>query len=266
MAIVSGLVCYPIKECAGVVLERGEVTPAGLPHDRTFAVVDRSGATVWQGAVPRMATVRGRVLDAGAGIVLSAPGADDLEVAVADGGRTIAVDVEKWPGTGIDQGDAAAAWLSELLDVPVRLVRQPPGARTGADPTALLVTSRSSLDGLNARIRARGATPVPMDRFRPNVIVTGWAEAHTEDRVDRMTVGTAELGFGELAIRCAMTMTDQLTGVRAGPEPLRTLADYRREPDGVTFGMKATVHTPGHIAVGDRVTITSRRSIMDSVL
>ncbi|MBB4905923.1 MOSC domain-containing protein [Actinophytocola algeriensis] len=263
MAVVTGLVCYPIKGCAGVVLERGEVTPAGLAHDRTFAVVDRSGASLWQGEVPRMAVVRGRVLDAGAGIVLSAPGADDLEVDVASGGRTLAVEVEKWPGTGIDQGDEAAGWLSEVLDVPVRLVREPPGARTGADPTALLITSRSSLDGLNARIQAKGAAPVPMDRFRPNVIVTGWAEAHTEDLVARMTVGTAQFGFGELAIRCAVTMVDQLAGVRAGPEPLRTLADYRREPDGVAFGMKATVHTPGHVAVGDQVTITARRSTMD---
>lgn len=256
MAVVSGLVCYPIKGCAGVALERREVTLAGLAHDRTFAVVDRSGAMVWQGAMPRMATVRGRVN--GAGIVLSAPGADDLEVTT--GGRILTVDVEKWPGTGIDQGDEAAAWLSELLGIAVRLVREPPGARTGPDPTALLITSRSSLADLNARILARGGMPVPMNRFRPNVIVTGWPEAHTEDQVARMTVGTAELGFGELAIRCAVTMNDQLTGRRAGPEPLRTLADYRREPDGVTFGMKATVRVPGHVAVGDQVTITERRS------
>jgi uncharacterized protein YcbX len=254
--IVSGLVCYPIKGCTGNVLERSEVTLAGLTHDRTFALVDPSGESLWQGAVPRMAVVRARVLDGG--IVLSAPGATDLEVDTS-GGRTVAVDVEKWQGKGVDQGDAAAEWLAGLLDVPVRLVRQPVGVRTGADPTALLVTSQSSLDGLNARIQAKGTAPVPMTRFRPNVIVTGWADAHTEDRVARMTVGTTELGFGELAIRCAVTLVDQPTGVRAGPEPLRTLADYRREPDGVAFGMKATVRTPGHVAVGDRVTITERR-------
>lgn len=134
MAVVSGLVCYPIKECAAVDLVRGEVTLAGLKHDRTFAIVDRSGATMWQGVVPRMATVRCRVLDAG--IVLSAPGADDLEVDVTTDGRTLAVDVEKWPGRGIDQGDAAAEWLSRFLDVPVRLVRRDQQcARTAADST-----------------------------------------------------------------------------------------------------------------------------------
>jgi uncharacterized protein len=257
VATVSGLVCYPIKGCAGVALERSEVTLAGLTHDRTFAVVDQSGTAVWQGAVPRMATVVGRIL--GATMVLSAPGADDLEVDLAAGGQVVPVDVEKWPGKGVDQGDAAAAWLSDVLDAPVRLVREPPGARNGVDPTALLITSESSLDGLNTRIQARGAAPVPMNRFRPNVIVAGWPEPHTEDRAVRLTVGTAELGFGERAIRCAMTMNDQLAGVRAGPEPLRTLADYRREPDGVAFGMKATVHTPGHVAVGDEVTVHEPR-------
>ncbi len=259
MAVVSELVCYPIKECAGVVLERSAVTSAGLTHDRTYAVVDRSGECLWQGAVPRMATVRGRVLDSGAVIVLSAPGADDLVVETRADGRFLAVAVEKWPGTGIDQGDEAAGWLSEFLGLPVRLVREPPGSRRGVDPTALLVTSESALDGLNTRILARGAAPVPMSRFRPNVVVSGWPEAHTEDRVSRMTVGTAELAFGELAIRCAVTLVDQRAGVRAGPEPLRTLADYRREPDGVAFGMKAAVLTPGHIAVGDEVTVTELR-------
>jgi len=100
---------------------------------------------------------------------------------------------------------------------------------------------------------------VPMDRFRPNIVISGWPEPHTEDRVSRMTAGGTEIGFGELAVRCAVTLVDQAAGVRAGPEPLRTLADYRREPDGVTFGLKAAVLGPGGIAVGDGVTVTEWR-------
>jgi uncharacterized protein YcbX len=263
MAVVAGLVCYPIKACAGVAVDRTEVTPAGLAHDRRFAIVDRAGESQWQGEVPRLATVRVRLVDACAGLVLSAPGAGDLEVDVASDGDLRPVEVEKWPGQGVDQGEDAARWLSEVLERPVRLVGRPPTAdavRPGSDPTALLVTSVSSLDGLNARISDRGARGVPMERFRPNVVITGWSEAHTEDRVDRMTAGTAEFGFGELAIRCVVTTVDQQTGARRGPEPLRTLARYRREPDGgVSFGMKATVHTPGEIAVGDHVTVTGWR-------
>ncbi|RAS67028.1 hypothetical protein C8D87_103367 [Lentzea atacamensis] len=262
MAFVHALTSYPIKGCAGVAVERAEVTPAGLPHDRLFAVVGPDGAMVWQGESPRLATIRGRLLHDNAKLALSAPGAGELVLDVAADGEPRPVDVEKWPGSGIDQGAEAAEWVSGVLGRPARLVREPDRAsraRSASDPTALLVLSLSSLDDLNARIAERGADPVPMDRFRPNVVISGWPEPHTEDRVSRMTVGGAEIGFGELAIRCAVTLVDQSAGVRAGPEPLRTLAGYRREPDGVSFGMKAAVLTSGGIAVGDGVTVTEWR-------
>jgi hypothetical protein len=113
------------------------------------------------------------------------------------------------------------------------------------------------LDDLNRRIAARGATPVPMNRFRPNVVVAGWPTPFTEDRVRVATVGSVELGYATRAVRCAVPMVAQETGRRAGPEPTRTLADFRREPvlGGVSFGMKAAVLAPGHIKVGDRITV-----------
>jgi uncharacterized protein YcbX len=254
------LTCYPVKGCAGVAVDEVEVTRTGLPADRLFAIVDLDGVTVWQGAVPRMASIRAGY--AGPTLVLSAPDADDLTVeVVTDAAHRVDVDVEKWPGAGIDQGDEAASWLSDVLGRPVRLVREPARAARDRRPdlTALLIISESSLESLNARILRRGATAVPMSRFRPNIVVTGWPDPHTEDRVHRMTIGTTAIGFGERAIRCAMTMTDQATGHRRGPEPLRTLADYRREPDGVSFGLKATVLTPGRIATNDPVTVTAWR-------
>lgn len=262
MASVHALTLYPIKGCAGVVVERAEVTPTGLACDRLFAVVGPDGSTVWQGEAPRLAVIRGRLQHEGAKLELSAPGAGELVLDVAADGETRPVDVEKWPGAGVDQGDEAAEWVSGVLGRQARLVREPARASRAlgeTDPTALLVLSLSSLDHLNERIAERGADPVPMDRFRPNIVISGWAEPHTEDRVGRMKVGGAEIGFGELAIRCAVTLVDQSAGLRAGPEPLRTLASYRREPDGVSFGLKAAVLTPGDIAVGDGVTVTEWR-------
>jgi hypothetical protein len=266
MATVSALMYYPIKGCSGVDVDRAELTPTGLAHDRLFAIVGADGMTVCQPEAPRQATVRCRMPHGGTKLVLSAPDADDLTLDVRAKGAVRPVDVEKWPAAGIDQGDEAADWLSGVLDTPVRLVREPDRdtrARGGADPTALLVTALSSLDGLNARILERGANPVPMNRFRPNIVISGWPDPHTEDRVRRMSIGTTEIGFGELAIRCAVTMIDQLAGRRDGPEPLRTLADYRREPEGgVSFGLKAAVLTPGDISVGDPVTVTQWRARM----
>lgn len=259
MAYVSALVYYPIKGCRGIPVEHTEITMTGPSDDRLFVVVDPDGTTVSQGTVPRLATIQAGLAHGGAKLTLTAPDTGDLVVDVTPDGPERAVNVEKWPGIGIDQGDDVATWLSDHLSMPVRLVREPARAARHSDRTALLVTSESSLACLNTRIDQRGAAPVPMSRFRPNVVVTAWPDPHTEDRVHRMTVGTAVLGFGERAIRCVITTIDQTTGERRGPEPLRTLADYRREPDGVSFGLKATVVTPGRVAVDDLVTVTAWR-------
>jgi hypothetical protein len=97
-----------------------------------------------------------------------------------------------------------------------------------------------------------------MNRFRPNIVVAGWSEPHTEDKVLEATIGTARIGYSARSIRCAVPRVDQATGERTGPEPTKTLATYRRQPDydgGISFGMKAAVLTPGRIAVGDEFRI-----------
>ncbi|WP_225978539.1 MOSC domain-containing protein [Gandjariella thermophila] len=262
---IDSLVAYPVKGCAGVAVTDAEVTATGLAHDRSFMLVDADGGFVSQRTRPAMAVIRPRVLGGGARLVLSAPGAPDLALDVRVDGPRLAVSVFAWDGKGVDQGDEAAEWCSAVLGERCRLVRVPPehdrvtsgetpGSTGFADGHALLVASLSSLDHLNARIIERGAQPVPMNRFRPNVVVTGWAEPHTEDRVRRAALGGVEVGFAKVCVRCTVPMVEQETGRRDGPEPIRTLADYRREPDGgVSFGMKAAVLRPGRIAVGDPV-------------
>ncbi|MFL6143393.1 MAG: MOSC domain-containing protein [Labedaea sp.] len=267
MATVSALTYYPIKGCAGVSVDRSDVTRTGLTHDRSFLVVHPDGLFLSQRRVPRLAVIRAHVLHQGTKLALAAPGVGDVVLDVRPDGPERPVTVHKWDGVGIDQGDDAAGWISEVLGMSVRLMRAPDGLireGSGAEPgqirysdsTALLVTSLSSLDGLNARLLEKGADPVPMNRFRPNIVVTGWPEPHTEDRVRSMTIGTARIAYGKRDIRCVVTTVDQLAGHRAGPEPLRTLADYRREPDGgVSFGMKAAVLGTGQLFVGDQVVV-----------
>jgi uncharacterized protein YcbX len=268
MATVSALTYYPIKGCAGVTVDRAEVVRTGLLHDRSYLVSGPDGMLITQREVARLAVIRAQVLHDGTKLALAAPDTGDLMLDVGADGPECPVVVHEWQGTGIDQGDDAAGWLSEVLGQPVRLFRaldgwdregsgDEPGRTLFADSTALLVTSLSSLDNLNARILERGADPVPMNRFRPNIVVTGWPEPHTEDRVRRTTIGDVEIAYGKRDIRCVVTLVDQLAGERAGPEPLRTLADYRREPEGgVSFGMKAAVLRPGTLFVGDRVDVT----------
>lgn len=268
MAVVSELVHYPIKGCAGVSVPATRVYAMGVEHDRLFMLVDPDGKFRSQRRTPAMAVLRPRYVDDR--LVVSAPGADEFELDIVTEGPRLPVSLfDIWYGTGVDQGDTAAKWFSDVLDLPCRLVRVPPdhdrdgwGEHPGkvgfADAHAILVTSESSLDELNRRITARGATGVPMNRFRPNVVVSGWPEPHTEDRFWLMTVGSVELGYSTKAIRCTVPMVAQDTGVRSGPEPTRTLADYRRERamgGGVSFGAKAAVLAEGEIAVGDEVVV-----------
>jgi uncharacterized protein YcbX len=262
---VSALVSYPIKGCAGTTVRSAVVTPTGLRHDRAWMVVDADGVFRSQRNEPRLAVVHPTVVDGQ--LRVSAPDIEDLVLDVLPDGQRRAVRVHKWDGVGVDQGQAAADWFSEVLGAPSRLVGLPPehvrpssGETEGlvgfADAHALLVTSLASLDGLNERILARGAEPVPMARFRPNIVISGWPQPHTEDQVRRMSIGDAEFGYAKICVRCAVPMVDQDTGRRAGPEPIRSLAQYRRDPDGgVTFGMKAVVLRPGTLSVGDDVVV-----------
>lgn len=264
MATVTELRCYPIKGCAGIAVEQAELTAAGLTHDRAFMVVDEDGVFRSQRRDRALATVRPSVSTDGGRLTLEAPGVEALTVPVDTEGPRRPVELFGAPFRGIDQGDAAAAWLSEVLGAHGRLVRVPPehdrvtdglvpGTSGYADSCAVHLLSRESLDDYNART---GEPPLAADRFRPNIVVTGWTEPHTEDLARRLTIGGAELAYAKLAVRCAVTLVDQSTGAKAGPEPLRTLARYRRAADGgVVFGAKFAVLRPGTLRVGDELAV-----------
>ena len=128
-----------------------------------------------------------------------------------------------------------------------------PGTSGYADSCAVHAISRATLAELNRRV---SGPPVPMSRFRPNIVIDGWDEPHLEDRAHRIVAGDVELAYAKLAIRCAVTLVDQDSGEKAGPEPLRTLAAYRRAAaGGVAFGAKFSVLRPGKLAVGDVLTV-----------
>ncbi|MFI2380042.1 MOSC domain-containing protein [Streptomyces sp. NPDC018964] len=269
MASVVELTYYPVKGCAGTSVGEASLTPAGLAHDRTFMVVGEEGVGRTQRRDPRLALVRPTVGDGGERLTLRAPGVEPLDLRVDTAGARRKVDLLGTLHQGIDQGDAAAEWFTEVLRAPSRLVRVPPehdrvtdgrtpGTSAYADSCALHVVSRATLGLLDRKLAERGVPPLPMNRFRPNIVVDGWDEPHTEDRAHRLRIGDTELGYAKLAIRCAVTMVDQGTGAKAGPEPLRTLAGYRRAAGGgVAYGTKYAVVRTGTLSVGDAVDVTS---------
>ena len=269
VATVSALTYYPVKGCAGVSVPRLDITPTGPAHDRTFMFVRaEDGLFRSQRSTSRLAVIRPTLVHDGAKLTLSAPTVSDLTLDVLSDGPRREVNVHNvWHGDGVDQGDDAAAWVSELIGEPLRLVRVPPdhermvderhGTITFTDSTPLHLTSLSSLDDLNARILERGADPVPMARFRPNIVLADVPAPFTEDTYRTLTSGDLRLSWVKPDIRCKVTTVDQETGEPTGPEPLRTLATYRREPEGgVSFGIKLKVDSPGHLSVGDTLTTT----------
>jgi uncharacterized protein len=270
MATVSELSYYPVKGCAGVSVPRLDILGTGPVHDRAFMFTAPDGTFRSQRQTPRLAVVRPAVVHAGTKLTLAAPGHGDVTVEVRPDGPHVPVTVHKWAGWGVDQGDDAAKWGTAVLGEPVRLMRVPDdherrvddhhGPIAYADSTPLHLTALSSLDDLNARILERGGEPVPMARFRPNIVVSDVAHPFAEDGWRSLGAGSTRLRYVKPDVRCQVTMVDQDRGEKAGPEPLRTLATFRRDADGgVSFGIKLAVTEPGKITVGDHLELSTTR-------
>lgn len=266
MLRVAALFVFPVKSLRGHAVEAAAVEPWGLAGDRRFLVVDSAGRFLTQREVPRMATVTAR--EDADGLMLSHAERDPIRVARPAGSRARqAVTVWRDDLSAASAGEAADAWLSAVLERPCRLVfmdepevARPvdpsyaePGDRVSfADGFPLLLTTDASLRDLNDRL----AAPVPMARFRPNLVVEG-APAWAEDGWSRLRVGPVLFDSVKPCARCIMITTDQLTGERhAGLEPIRTLQRFRRDKKGqVLFGQNLVPRTTGTIAVGDTVSV-----------
>jgi len=247
-AAIAALFIYPVKSCRGIEVASSEMTERGLAHDREWMIVDAAGRFLSQRELPALALI-GTNLSGGA-LELTAPGRAPIAITGNRAGRPLPVTVWRDTLTAIDQGEEAAEWLSTALGRDLRLVRfdaklrracdrryvGDSGAHTGfADAYPLLVLSEASIADLNARL----SSPLTVDRFRPNLLVSG-VEAYDEDHIDEMVVGPVRMRLVKPCTRCQITTTDQQTAER-GPEPLVTLAAYRFNArlDGVAFGVNA---------------------------
>jgi uncharacterized protein YcbX len=278
MAILSELNLYPIKSCAGIALTEANVTLAGLAahgvHDREWMLVDADGQFLSQREFPRMALLVPRI--DGAVLEVAAPGMAPLRLPLAQPAGAAPRQVRIWDDTvdAADCGDAAGAWFSQVLGSRCRLVRfRPDVARptstkwTGgipaqarfADGYPLLLAGTASLDDLNRRLAAAGRAALPMNRFRPNVVVDGIG-AFEEDYVESFGAGGIELRPVKPCGRCPIPSIDQATG-RPGPDPLDILQAYRANPrmDGaICFGMNCIVGAGagGRLYVGQQLDVT----------
>jgi MOSC domain-containing protein len=263
---------YPVKSCRGERLAEARVEPWGLAGDRRWMIVDSAGDKVTGREYPRLVLVTPR-LNGGGAITLAGPGLPDLCVPVPSGDDLVPVTVWASKLVAAPAGDEAAAWLTEIIGEPVRLVylddptRRPTNPAYSldtdrvsfADGYPLLLTSEESLAAVNGWI-AEGPKaaegPVPMGRFRPSVVVSG-APAWAEDGWRRLRIGPVTFRNVKGCDRCVFTTVDPDTAEKSH-EPLFALARHRRWDNKVWFGVNLIPDNAGPGAVirlGDPVEI-----------
>lgn len=277
---VHSLHVYPVKSMAGYSVTEALVEPRGLAHDRRFMLVDASGRFLSQREIPRMARVQVAIDTALQTLTLTltafdaapfvAPLVAPLVVPLVPDGPRRPVEVWGSPCEAIDAGPHAAAWLrTGLAHDDLSLVYMPDDSLRPTDPTRsrpgdivsfadgfpLLSLSLASLADLNTRL----AEPLPMDRFRPNVVFDGCAP-YEEDALGTFTIGSVAFRSSGVCGRCVIVNTDQKTGAR-GTEPLATLATYRVMGPRIAFGQNVVPDFSTNVAqrgavirVGDPVT------------
>ncbi len=260
---VAALALHPIKSCGGIALQEALLVETGLEFDRAWMVVDEDGEMLTQRELPRMALIQPTLRHSD--LVLRAPGmlALHLRLDTVEAPTRVRVwdDVVK----AYDMGGLAAQWFTDFLSPeakrPLRLARFDPAEQRLSDPTwagevkaenqfadgfPLLVASSASLAELNGRLAAKGAAPVTMQRFRPNLVLEGlqpWDEDHIDEIDIRTAEGVVTLRLVKPCSRCSIPNIDPASA-EAGSEPGLTLAGYRSDPrlDGaITFGMNAVV-------------------------
>ncbi|KAA9332419.1 MOSC domain-containing protein [Hymenobacter busanensis] len=266
--LLADLYLYPVKSLGGFRVPEAEVQARGFRHDRRWLIVDARGQFLTQRNIPEMALLH---LELGHnGFVIRHIRRPELRPllvpfeASADRTQFVTVwDDMVFAYRGTNEQDQ---WLSEALGQPCRLVFMPdvalrpvddgkvPGLVSFADAYPFLLIGQASLDDLNQRLEQ----PLPMNRFRPNLVVTGTLP-YAEDTWHEFRVG--ELAFRGIRPcgRCPVTTTDQLTAERSA-EPLRTLAQYRKAGNKVMFGMNVVGPASGVLRTGGAVEVLSHHA------
>jgi uncharacterized protein len=250
MPTISDLFVYPIKSCAGVRVDEVSIMPTGFAFDRNWMIVDAEGGFVTQREHPKLALVKPEF--GNGGMILSAPGMKPLHLSANGGGGPITITLFGESHEALATNASADAWFSEYLGAPFRLAKCDPrilrkggvqyperdaAPTTFVDNYGVLVISQASHAALNQKL----PEAVPMNRFRPNIVVTG-VDEHDEDYFTQARCGEVALRFVNPCFRCSMTSIDQGSGT-PGVEVLPVLTTYRYDDaaKGVKFGAYAAI-------------------------
>jgi uncharacterized protein YcbX len=263
MLTIGELYIYPIKSLGGISVKEALVTDRGLQYDRRFMLVDADGMFLTQRELPLMATLKTEINGGRLRVWGKGQPAEELQIPLVPASSSAAVKVQVWDDTCIGQAvdETADQWFSRYLQIDCKLVYMPDATQRLVDPQyakhheitsfsdgyPILLIGQASLDDLNRRL----AEPVPMNRFRPNVVLEG-GRPFEEDDMSHFKINEIDFYGVKPCARCQVTTTDQETGERY-KEPLKTLATYRQKEHKILFGQNVLVGGTGRIAVGDEV-------------
>ena len=267
---IKDLFIYPIKSCGGIWLEKFMLTESGPEHDREFTIIDeKTGVIISQRTHPTLALVKPQFDPKSGGLILEAAGMQPLVLPLEEDQSSdlSSIQIHKDTCSARLMRSEYSEWFCDFLHTHCAIVRRDPNSPrirhadalgrkitvSFADGYPLLVTSVQSLAELNLRIAMNKGLRIPMDRFRPNVVIDRVYGPYGEDEIKPSTkikAGMALIEAGKLCDRCPITTVNQATGTRSFNEPLATLSKFRKVGSGVVFGRTFGVAEPGMVWVG----------------
>jgi uncharacterized protein YcbX len=262
---ISELYIYPIKSLGGIKLDSCPVTDRGLKYDRRWMLIDENNRFVSQREFRKMALLKTKL---SAEFLTVTNTQDNISLNIPlniDKQQLISVSV--WDDSCLAQAvsDEADKWFSKALGSNVRLIYMPDDSHrfveadyaidneitSFSDAFPFLLIGQSSLDDLNDRLDA----PIPIDRFRPNIVFTG-GKPYFEDYMDNITINNVTFNGVKLCARCNVPTIDQATAI-GSKEPTKTLASYRAKNKKIYFGQNLVHSGTGNIKVGDELKLIS---------
>ncbi|HEX8546311.1 MAG TPA: MOSC N-terminal beta barrel domain-containing protein [Cytophagaceae bacterium] len=262
---IKELWVYPIKSCKGMQVSSLSLDEKGFKYDRRFMLTDENYQFLTQRDHHSMALIA-PVLTAEY-LKINAPGMRELILPLSfDETNIVNVKIWKDDTFAAKVGDAADLWFSEYFGFKTHLLYMPDKAERIVDPRyaktratttftddyPILLISQSSLDDLNARLEQ----PLPMNRFRPNIVVSG-TSAFAEDGWSKIKIGEIEFDVVKPSARCVMITIEQETGTGGAKEPLKTLSTYRSKDNKILFGQYLIHLRQDNVSIGDRLEVIS---------
>jgi uncharacterized protein YcbX len=274
MLIVSELFIYPIKSLGGIAVSSANISDKGFDFDRRWMLVDENNRFLTQREVPSMALLQTELAAEGLKVHHKKNSNSSINIpALPATGEVVAVEIFEDRCAAIFVSKIADEWFSQMLSIKCRLVYMPDSTKrlvdkkyahnnevtSFSDGYPILIIGQSSLDDLNKRL----ADPLPINRFRPNIVFTGGVP-YEEDIMMHFVINSVDFFGVKMCARCTITTVNQGDASKSA-EPLRTLAFYRQKNNKIYFGQNLLYRNTGSIHVGDTITVIKTVPLEDQI-